>query len=64
LNLFLYLQSEDYPVQMTYLYGDGAARELGYEPLGLSDRAGLALALHDGKRGLGETAVFPYSSVL
>jgi hypothetical protein len=26
------------------LYGDEAARMLGYEPLGLSDRAGLAVA--------------------
>ena len=29
------------------LFGDAAARELGHEPLGLSPRAGLALALHD-----------------
>jgi hypothetical protein len=26
------------------LFGDAAARELGYQPLGLSPRAGLALA--------------------
>ena len=31
------------------LFGDAAARELGYEPLGLSARAGLALALADGR---------------
>jgi hypothetical protein len=31
------------------LFGDAAARELGHEPLGLSPRAGLALALHDAR---------------
>ncbi len=34
------------------LFGDTAAKALGYPPQGLSDRAGLALALHDtGKNG-------------
>ena len=31
------------------LFGDAAARELGYEPLGLSTRAGLALALDEAR---------------
>ena len=31
------------------LFGDAAARELGYPPLGLTARAGLALALHDAR---------------
>ena len=36
-----------YPICMAALYGDEAARTLGYEPLGLSDRAGLAVATAD-----------------
>jgi hypothetical protein len=36
-----------YPICVAALYGDAAARTLGYEPLGLSDRAGLALAAAD-----------------
>lgn len=38
------LESTDYSVQMAALYGDTAARELGYTPLGLSPGAGLAWA--------------------
>ena len=34
---------------MACLFGDNAARALGYPPQGLSDRAGLALALHDAR---------------
>ncbi len=34
-----------FPVVMAALYGDEVARTLGYEPLGLSDRAGLAVAV-------------------
>jgi hypothetical protein len=36
-----------YPVCFAALYGDEAARALGYEPLGLSARAGLAVAVAD-----------------
>ena len=35
----------DQPTLMAALFGDEAARDLGYAPLGLSARAGLALAL-------------------
>lgn len=41
------LQSRDYPIAIAGLFGDRAARALGYPPMGLSDRAGFALALHD-----------------
>jgi len=34
------------------LFGDEAARALGYAPLGLSHRAGLALALHQARSGV------------
>ena len=37
----------DRATQMACVFGDPAARALGYEPKGLSERAGLALALHD-----------------
>jgi hypothetical protein len=37
----------DRATQIACIFGDGAARALGYEPKGLSERAGLALALHD-----------------
>ena len=39
-----YLQHRDRPTVMACLYGDHAARSLGYEPVGLVDFAGLALA--------------------
>jgi hypothetical protein len=38
------LDSREYPVWIAALFGDAAARQLGYSPLGLSERAGLALA--------------------
>jgi hypothetical protein len=38
------LGTDNYAVQLSALYGDEAARELGYTPLGLSKHAGLALA--------------------
>jgi hypothetical protein len=41
------LDSKDYPIIITGLFGDVAAASLGYAPLGLSERAGLALALSD-----------------
>lgn len=44
-----YLERSDQPTQITALFGDPAARELGYQPLGLSHRAGLALALADAR---------------
>jgi hypothetical protein len=40
-----YLDSTSYPVIMAAMYGDNAARSLGYEPLGLSDYAGFAVGL-------------------
>lgn len=40
------LDRDDIPTLVAALFGDAAARELGYEPLGLRPRAGLALALH------------------
>ena len=44
-----HLRCEERPVIMAALFGDEAATELGYRPLGLSARAGLALALADGE---------------
>ena len=42
-----YLDAVHEPILLPALFGDPAAHELGYTPLGLSPRAGLALALHD-----------------
>lgn len=42
-----HLATEDMPTAIACLFGDEAARSLGFTPLGLSHRAGLALALHD-----------------
>jgi hypothetical protein len=44
-----HLDTKDYPTVMACLFGDEAARSLGYAPMGLSERAGFALALHDGR---------------
>ena len=41
-----YLSAQDYPTAIACLFGDHAAHSLGYRPHGLSERAGLALALH------------------
>jgi len=41
-----YLDRDDPEVLIAGIFGDLAARELGYEPLGVPNRAGLALALH------------------
>lgn len=41
------LDSEVRAVQIACLFGDDAAHQLGYEPLGLSGRAGLVLAAND-----------------
>ena len=38
------LDAADMPTILSVLFGDPAARELGYTPLGLEDRAGLLLA--------------------
>jgi hypothetical protein len=40
-----FLDATDLPTQFPCLYGDAAARSVGYTPLGLSPRAGYALAL-------------------
>jgi hypothetical protein len=41
------LPATDLPTQLAALYGDEAARVLGHTPLGLSPRAGFAVALAD-----------------
>jgi len=43
------LDTKDYPFVITSLFGDAAAASLGYAPLGLSERAGFALALRDAR---------------
>lgn len=40
-----HLYRQDMPTAIAALFGDAAARELGHPPLGLSPRAGLAVAL-------------------
>lgn len=42
--------SDDLPVILAAMYGDGPARRLGHPPLGLSARAGCAVALTEAKR--------------
>ena len=44
-----YLDAEDRRTAVECLFGDEAARGLGFTPRGLSPRAGLALALHDAR---------------
>src|SRR5262245_27014463 len=44
-----HLDTKDYPLIMTSLFGDVAAASLGYTPPGLSERAGFALALSDAR---------------
>jgi hypothetical protein len=46
------LHASDRATQMACVFGDACARAFGYEPRGLSDRAGLALALFDGAAAL------------
>ena len=48
-----YLLTRDYPTILTCLFGDRAAQSLGYAPQGLSDRAGLALALYQAQHNIG-----------
>jgi len=42
-------QARDHATWIAALFGDPGARSLGHQPLGLSDRAGLALALADAR---------------
>ncbi len=42
-----YLDSTEFAITFACLFGDAAARECGYEPMGLSARAGFALALDE-----------------
>ena len=44
-----HLNANNHPVLIACLFGDQAADSLGYKPLGLSERAGFALALHDAR---------------
>jgi hypothetical protein len=44
-----HLDATDRATLMACVFGDAAATALGYPPQGLSERAGLALALHDGR---------------
>jgi len=46
-----YLDTGRYPDAFACLYGDVAARELGYRPLGLPRRVGFAVALADARGG-------------
>ncbi|MCE2514840.1 MAG: hypothetical protein J4F37_07500 [Acidobacteria bacterium] len=50
-----HLGAADRPTAIACLYGDEAARELGYRPLGFSARAGLALALDTARRRAAST---------
>ena len=45
-----YLANRDYPTLIACLFGDRAAHSLGYTPHGLSEGAGLAVALHRARR--------------
>jgi hypothetical protein len=45
-----WLESTEKPIQVACLYGDEAAKSVGYETLGLSHRAGFAVALDDALR--------------
>ena len=54
-----HLACSDRPTAVACLYGDEAARELGYRPLGFSPRAGLALALDTARRRARPTGPSP-----
>jgi hypothetical protein len=45
-----YRERRDRPTLVAALFGDEAARQLGYAPLGLTARAGFALALDEARR--------------
>lgn len=49
----------DLPTVIPCLFGDAAAEALGYTPLGLPARAGLALALHDARAALRPSPAVP-----
>jgi hypothetical protein len=51
------LEASDRATLVACVFGDPAARALGYPPHGLSERAGLALALHDERHRPGSTSV-------
>ena len=51
-----YLNAKDRPTLIACLFGDAAAHALGYSPQGLSDRAGLALALNHAQLELSMTS--------
>ena len=53
-----HLDAHDRATVIACLFGDTAARALGYPPQGLSDRAGLALALSEARASL-RTASLP-----
>jgi hypothetical protein len=44
-----HLDAKDQPILIACLFGDAAADSLGYPTLGLGERAGFALALHDAR---------------
>jgi uncharacterized protein YjaZ len=46
------LDASDRATAIASLFGDKAARDLGYPPQGLSERAGFALALHEARQAL------------
>ena len=46
-----FLDADDMRTCIECLFGDAAARTLGFTPRGLSPWAGLALALHDARPG-------------
>lgn len=52
LDPLLDLSVDNMPVLVAALFGDTAAAELGYPPLGLSDNAGLALAVQSSPDGV------------
>jgi hypothetical protein len=52
-----HLDASDRATLMAFVFGDSAARALGYPPQGLSERAGLALALHDERQRPATTPV-------
>lgn len=55
-----YLSSSHFPTCFAALYGDEAAKAVGYPPLGLSERAGFAVALADAlAAGAPEEALVP-----
>jgi hypothetical protein len=49
----------DLPTVIPCLFGDAAAESLGYTPLSLPARAGLALALHDARAGFTPSPAVP-----